>query len=169
MFKLLKLPVESANTEAGKEPPVVGLMAIVKPVIVVDAHVVGELVGGMVVFTMNMPSSRIGLKITCSAIAGFVGVPGITLSGKTHPNWLFAAAPPGHTVEPLKQIGLALTERSMPVVVKVCVCRLALGPLAKIVCGAVKLAYCVDPLAFQPLAPPIFQSQMPYSACAPGE
>jgi hypothetical protein len=61
MFKLLKLPVESANTEAGKEPPVVGLIAIVKPVGVVDEHVVGEFVGGIVVFTMNMPSSRIGL------------------------------------------------------------------------------------------------------------
>ena len=70
IFKLLKLPVESANTDAGNEPPVVGEIAIVNPVGVVDEHVVGELVGGIVVFTMNMPSSRIGLKMTCSVAPG---------------------------------------------------------------------------------------------------
>src|ERR1700683_3122066 len=99
MLRLVKLPVESANTEAGNEPPVVGEIAIVKPVGNVEAHLSGLFVGGIVVFTMKMPSSRIGLKITCSLVAG---------SATVQPNCVLLL---GQVVELMKHTGLAETER----------------------------------------------------------
>src|SRR4030088_2464198 len=85
------LPCESLKNEVGNPPPFSGLSAMVQPVGVVKVQVAGDVTAGTVVFTMNAPSSRMGLKITCSLLTVVVldAVVEVEVSGRdsVQPYW----------------------------------------------------------------------------------
>ena len=63
---LRKLCAGVPKNEFVKAPPVAGLTAMVQPEAPAEKHIVAAAAGGIVVLTMNAPSSIDGLNVTCS-------------------------------------------------------------------------------------------------------